>query len=173
MATRKTSKPKFTMPLMERRRKQLYADGFLKWESIALSRNSINSPSMIELRKERRKVQDIFILAEGARQLSGKRYRTYSKEYDKHIHDMYVKYNWMDANGKPNPFARLREIADRNIDLNPDWREQYTGLKRTALKKERHDYATIAKKTRMRNTEIQAKWDEINDAKRQERERRW
>ncbi len=137
------------------RRNTLIKDGFTKWEAQKLSRNSITSPAMMELRKERRAIMYDFIMEHSARELSGHKVKKFSTDYTAYIYDLYKKANWFTNTGERNPFGRLREIADRMHIQVPNWRELYTGLSSSRRKSRlaKGEYKNRATKTRSKKIE--------------------
>lgn len=151
------------MSLKETRRNTLVKEGFTKWEARALSRNGIKTPAMQQLRKERRELFNDFILELSARELSGQKVPKFSVAYNRYIYKMYETERWYTLDGQRNPFARLREISDRNKMIDPqNWREAYTGISMSRRNKRatKGQYAIIADKTRNKGNSNKITQDE-------------
>jgi len=124
-----------TRPLKQHRKDILSKEGFLPFEQQALSKNRLESPAMKELRKERRqrlrKARSIF-----AREIKNKPLKkgqdpatTFWRRWNEQIRNYYYLQKWYDLDGRINPYARLREIADTFEFTNPDYRTPLRKMK--------------------------------------------
>lgn len=121
-------------PLRQYRKDILSKEGFLKFESQALSKNKLTSPAMRELRNERkimlRSAKSQFVKDVKKKPLKKGQdpVALFYRRWNEKIHNLYDMQKWYNNNGKPNPFARLREIVDARDRTQLNWRELYTGL---------------------------------------------
>jgi hypothetical protein len=123
-----------TRPLRQHRKDILSKEGFLPFEQQALSKNRLESPAMKELRKERRLMLRVarkqFVKEVKAKPLKKGQdpITTFKRRWHEQIRNLYDLQRWHDLDGRINPYARLREIADARNRTQPDWRELYTGI---------------------------------------------
>ncbi len=92
-------------PLRQHRKEKLEQDGFLPYEADALSRNRITYPAMRKLRNERRALYRNYV-----KECKAHRTKPSVKGWKSVVVDLYEQMQWFDKNGRPNPFARLKEI---------------------------------------------------------------
>lgn len=121
-------------PLRQHRKDILSKEGFLPFEQQALSRNRIESPAMKELRKERRAMLRVS-RKQFTKEIKAKPLKkgqdpmtAFWRKWNSQIRNLYDVQRWHDLDGRINPYARLREIADARNRTQPDWRELYTGI---------------------------------------------
>lgn len=138
-------------PLRQHRKDILSKEGFLPFETQTLSKNKLGSPAMRELRNERK------IMLRHAKKLYVKEVKqkplkkgqdpvaTFYRRWSAQIKNLYDVQQWYDRDGRLNPYARLREIADAFKYKHPDFK---TPQPKRKAKVTPGEYRKRAEKTR-------------------------